>query len=423
MIENKGMSDATSAIVIRNVLAGDRGLIDWLHDRAQSNGADAFTPLAAITADDNALYANQHDSVVRIGTAEYHRGRVNVRQYMSTYVPARLMSRPGSSWGALRAIVNGEDLTGSMEDVRENRAVLVDGVIVNAEWNMADRSRVDMPMFDNRSLTDDDPDDDAATDIRILEPHRMGDTFGGGGAMTIVTEMVLPFTVPSTIITRDTRTTKWFLGKLSKDGHGLRRVDVGQFAGDGRMGVYVVNGAQDLQAFAVAEPALMERVYGLLKEDKHASVLIAGNRITLSTVVTGIQTHGKFDKYATIMESSLRFMLDSADVLRLSAKPTSEYPPDVDAMLDAWSAAGDRVLNVLTLGGFGSDLSMKPGDAMLGSVKRGNRVFPPIGGKPSWRAADESTGKVVDLGELVQTTKGKIIVIGVVLAVVLLILI
>jgi hypothetical protein len=50
-------------------------------------------------------------------------------------------------------------------------------------------------------------------------------------------------------------------------------------------------------------------------------------------------------------------------------------------------------------------------------------IFPPIGGKPSWRAADESTGKVVNLGELVQTTKGKIIVIGVVLVVVLLILI
>jgi hypothetical protein len=329
------------------------------------------------------------------------------------------MSRPGSPWGALRAIVNGEDITGSMEDVRENRAVLVDGVIVNAEWNRIDRSRVDMPMFDNRSLTDDDPDDDAATDLRILEPNRMGDQFGGGGAMTIVTEMVLPFTVPSTIIMRDSRMTKLVLGKLSKNGHGLRRVDVGQFAGDGRMGVYVVNGAQDLQAFAVAEPALMERVYGLLKEDKHASVLIAGNRITLSTVVTGIQTHGKFDKYATIMESSLRFMLDSADVLRLSAKPTSEYPPDVDAMLDAWSAAGDRVLNVLSLG----SISMEPGDAMLGSVKRGNMIFPPIGGKPSWRAADESTGKVVNLGELVQTTKGKIIVIGVVLAVVLLILI
>jgi hypothetical protein len=88
-------------------------------------------------------------------------------------------------------------------------------------------------------------------------------------------------------------------------------------------------------------------------------------------------------------------------------------------MLDAWSAAGDRVLNVLSLG----SISMEPGDAMLGSVKRGNRIFPPVGGKPSWRAADESTGKVVDLGELVQTTKGKIIVIGVVLAVVLLILI
>lgn len=411
------MSDATSAIVIRNILAGDHGLIDWLHDRAQSNAADAFTPLAAITADDNALYANQHDSVVRIGTAEYHRGRVNVRQYMSTYVPARVMSRPGSPWVALRASMNGEDITGSMEDVRENRAVLVDGVIVNAEWNMADRSTVDMQMFDNSSLAD----DDAATDLKILEPHRMGDTFGGGGAMTVVTEMILPFTVPSTIITRNTRTTKWFLGKLSKDGHGLRRVDVGQFAGDGRMGVYVVNGAQDLQAFTVAEPALMERVYGLLKEDKHASVLIAGNRITLSTMVTGIQ--GRFDKYgkvmtskyATVMESSLRFMLDSADVLRLSAKPTSEYPPDVDAMLEAWSAAGDRVLNVLSMGG----LNIDPGDAMLGSVKRRNRIFPPVGGKPSWRAADESTGEVVDLGELVQTTKGKIIVGGVVLAVVL----
>lgn len=397
--ENKGMSDDTSAIVIRNVLAGDRGLIDWLHDRAQSNGADAFTPLAAITADDNALYANQHDSVVRIGTAEYHRGRVNVRQYMSTYVPPRVISRPGSSWGALRAIVNGEDLTGSMEDVRENRAVLVDGVIVNAKWNSTNRS------------------------IEILEPHRMGDTFGGGDAMTIVTEIILPFTVPSTIITRDTRTTKWVLGKLSKDGHGLRRVDVGQFAGDGRMGVYVVNGAQDLQAFTVAEPALMERVYGLLKEDKHASVLIAGNRITLSTVVTGIQGQGKFDKDATVMDSSLRFMLDSADVLRLSAKPTSEYPPDVDAMLDAWSAAGDHVLNVLTLGGFGSDLSMKPGDAMLGSVKRGNRTFPPIGGKPNWRAADESTGEAADLDKLLKTPKGKIIVAGVVIAVVIFFLI
>ena len=190
------MSDATSAIVIRNVLAGDHGLIDWLHDRAQSNAADAFTPLAAITADDNALYANQHDSVVRIGTAEYHRGRVNVRQYMSTYVPAREMSRPGSPWGALRAIVNGEDITGSMEDVRENHAVLVDGVIVNAEWNLADRSKVDMQMFDNSSLIN----DNAATDLRILEPNRMGDRFGGGGSMTLVTEMVLPFTVPSTLM-------------------------------------------------------------------------------------------------------------------------------------------------------------------------------------------------------------------------------
>lgn len=407
------MSDATSAIVIRNILAGDHGLIDWLHDRAQSNAADAFTPLAAITDDDNALYANQHNSVVRIGTAEYHRGRVNVRQYMSTYVPARVMSIPGSPWGALRAIVNGEDLTGSMEDVRENRAVLVDGVIVNAQWNRADRSMVDMPMFDNSSLTDDDPDDDEATDLRILEPHRMGDTFGGGGSMAIVTEMVLPFTVPSTLITRDTRMTKLVLGKLSKDGHGLRRVDVGQFAGDGHMGVYVVNGAQDLQAFTVAEPALMERVYGLMKEDKHASVLIAGNRITLSTVVTGIQRG--FDKYAPVMDSSLRFMLDSADVLRLSAKPTSEYPPDVDAMFEAWSAAGDRVMNVLSMGG----ISMEPGDAMLGSVKRNNRIFPPAGGKPSWRAATESTGKVINPGELLSTTKGKIIVAGVVLAVVL----
>lgn len=409
------MSDATAAIVTRNILAGDHGLIDWLHDRAQSNAADAFTPLAAITADDNALYANQHDSVVRIGTAEYHRGRVNVRQYMSTYVPARVMSRPGSPWVALRASMNGEDITGSMEDVRENRAVLVDGVIVNAQWNHADPSKVDMPMFDNSSLADDDPDDDAATDLQILEPHRMGDTFGGGTSMTIVTEMVLPFTVPSTLITRDTSMTKWMLGKLSKDGHGLRRVNVGQFAGDGRMGVYVVNGAQDLQAFTVAEPALMERVYGLLKTDKHASVLIAGNRITLSTMVTGIQTHGKFDKYAPVMDSSLRFMLDSADVLRLSAKPTSEYPPDVDAMLEAWSAAGDRVMNVLSMGG----ISMEPGDAMLGSVKRHNRIFPPVGGKPSWRAADESTGKVIDPGELLSTTKGKIIVVGVVLAVVL----
>lgn len=302
--------------------AGAPDTLAVAYDFARDHGADEFVSSARIDGSDYGMYSNSKNSIAKLGVSTYKipvgRDVVNVKQYLSGFSPE--FTSKVTSFGSL-------NLVSTMKEFLEGDV----GYVPQREMR-----RTPIISHDGDMLYWDRENDRDV--LRSVVEDRMSFL---GQSPVAVTEIPLPFTVPSAVIVRSRSRT------MSKK---FNVVDIEQFSGDKDLNLYVNDGVDDLVGFLMASPEALSRIYDLFQRNKNSVVNFAGDRIYVSTPImkTGFSLsanpESEYGAFVEALESQLDFVKSSASSLVRSARPSRVYPPDVDEYLTAWGKAGNIIV-------------------------------------------------------------------------------
>lgn len=355
-------SDKNLKIFEKNVLFGTPKMLSFMYTFANSHGASQFISSEEITKNDYGVYSNPKNSIAKLGISEYslknpyNKEDLKIRQYVSTYSPEMVLKIKGTPVNVLKRLFDGENVFGTEEDVWRVGSVIDANGNILYKKSRSSSSISNKPYktgfstsntFESKGSANNfrmsQGDDSDYQNYQVTNLEEAGAIFLNQ-APALITEIELPFSVPSAIIYQG---AKGFMKKFNE-------VPIEQFNKDKKLHMFVNEGVDDMVGFLMASPVVLEKIYEMLKKDKHMVINFTGNRIFISTLLNvgaAFPNDSKvYEKYAEIFENMFDFAMTSAPILYRSTRPSKSYPEDAEIFLEAWRKTGNNTLIKIIVG-------------------------------------------------------------------------